>query len=165
MKAFDDNALTRSQPRANGLSRRELLIKAGAAAALTSSGLVFTVAKAAPKHDHSKHRPQHEELLNAVNACIDSGRRCISHCLYAFQEGDTTLADCARKVHEMKAICDAFSYLLASNSGYNSEYAGLCSRVCRDCEDECRKHDQHFECRDCADACAQVVESIKQTFG
>ena len=141
-----------------GISRREVLLGIGAAATMAYAG---TAASAMKGHDHSKHAAQLPDLLNAVNGCLDKGQRCIAHCLVSFQEGDLELADCASKVHEMQAICTAFSYLLASNSGYVKEYAGVCTRVCEDCEKECRKHEEHIECKACAEACAEVVDQIK----
>jgi Cys-rich four helix bundle protein (predicted Tat secretion target) len=116
-----------------------------------------------PGHDHSKHTAQLPGLLNATNDCLDKGQRCIAHCLVSFQEGDVTLADCAAKVHEMQAICGAFSYLLAANSEYIKAYAGVCEQVCKDCEAECMKHKEHVECKACADACVAVVDQIKLT--
>ena len=118
-----------------------------------------------PGHEHSKHTAQQPDLLNAVNQCTDKGERCIAHCLVSFQEGDLELADCAAKVHEMQAICGAFSYLLAANSGYSRAYAAVCKQVCADCEKECRKHEKHIECKACADACTAVVEQIDLNFG
>lgn len=144
-----------------GISRREVLMGLGASAALGFSG---TVSSAMPGHDHSKHAPRHGDLLDAVNGCVSKGQNCIAHCLVSFREGDLALADCASKVHEMQAICTAFSYLLASNSGYLAEYYPVCEAVCRDCARECRKHDEHHECRACAEACEAVVDAIKLTF-
>ena len=143
---------------ARGISRRELLLGMGAAATAAYAG---TAVSAMPVHDHSKHSAQLPDLLTATNACLDKGQRCIAHCLVSFQEGDLTLADCASKVHEMQAVCDAFSYLLAANSEYTKAFAGVCTKVCEDCEKECRKHDEHIECKACADACADVVDQIK----
>jgi len=141
-----------------GISRREMLAGIGAVAAAAYTGSAFS---AGPEHDHSKHTARQPDLLNATNDCLNKGRRCIAHCLVSFQEGSVELADCASKVHEMQAICDAFSYLLASNSGYVKAYADVCRQVCQDCEKECRKHEKHVECKACADACADVVDQIK----
>jgi Cys-rich four helix bundle protein (predicted Tat secretion target) len=143
---------------ARGISRRDILLGIGAAATVAYAG---TAVSAMPGHDHSKHSAQLPDLLTATNTCLDKGQRCIAHCLVSFQEGDLELADCASKVHEMQAICGAFSYLLAANSGYSKAYAGVCTKVCEDCEKECRKHEEHIECKACADACAEVVEHIK----
>jgi Cys-rich four helix bundle protein (predicted Tat secretion target) len=143
---------------APGISRREILLGLGAAATAAYAGAAVS---AAPGHDHSKHTAQLPDLLSATNICLDKGQRCIAHCLVSFQEGDLKLADCASKVHEMQAVCDAFSYLLAANSEYTKAFAGVCTKVCEDCEKECRKHDEHIECKACADACADVVDQIK----
>lgn len=141
-----------------GISRREVLLGMGAAAAVAYTGTAFA---AKSEHDHSKHTAQQPDLLNATNDCVDKGQRCIAHCLVSFQEGDTELADCASKVHEMQAVCGAFSYLLAANSEYVAAYADVCKKVCKDCEKECMKHDKHIECKACADACVAVVEQIE----
>ena len=143
------------------MSRRELLIGMGAAAAAAYAG---SAVSAMPGHDHSKHTAQQPALLDAINACVDKGERCIAHCLVSFQEGDLELADCAAKVHEMQAICGAYSYLLAANSKYSRAYAAVCKQVCEDCEKECKKHDKHVECDACAKACAEVVDQISLIF-
>jgi Cys-rich four helix bundle protein (predicted Tat secretion target) len=142
----------------SGISRREILMGIGAVATAAYAGAAVS---AMPGHDHSKHSSQLPDLLDAANDCHDKGQRCIAHCLVSFQEGDVQLADCASKVHEMLAICGAFSYLLAANSGYLKAYASVCEKVCKDCEKECRKHEEHIECKACADACAEIVDQIK----
>ena len=135
-----------------------MLLGMGAAATAAYAGSAFSAAEG---HDHSKHTAQMPDLLDAVNNCVDKGQRCIAHCLVSFQEGDVELADCASKVHEMQAICTAFSYLLAANSSYVKAYADVCQQVCTDCEKECMKHEEHIECKACAEACMEVVEQIK----
>jgi len=146
------------QETTHGISRREILLGIGAAATVAYAGTAFS---AKPEHDHSKHTAQLPDLLNATNDCVNKGQRCIAHCLVSFQEGDVELADCASKVHEMQAICGAFSYLLAANSKYTKAYANVCEKVCIDCEKECMKHKEHIECKACAEACAEVVDQIK----
>jgi Cys-rich four helix bundle protein (predicted Tat secretion target) len=140
-----------------GISRRDMLVGMGAAAAMAYAGQATS---AAPEHDHSKHSAQLPGLLDAVNDCVDKGQRCITHCLVSFKEGDLELADCAAKVHEMEAVCRAFSYLVTANSSYVKAYAGICEQVCKDCEKECLKHEEHVECKACADACSATVDQI-----
>ncbi len=155
----DHKPLANNAPEsAGGISRRDMLLGMGVAATLAYAQ---TAVSAMPAHDHSKHSAQLPELLDAVNACLDKGQRCIAHCLVSFKEGDLELADCASKVHEMQAICGAFSYLLAANSSYVKPYAAVCTQVCEDCEEECRKHEEHIECKACAEACAEVVDQIE----
>ena len=142
----------------HGISRRDVLLGLGAAAAtMAYSGSAMA---AMPGHDHSKHSAQQPKVLDAVNDCTDKGTRCISHCLVAWNEGDLELASCAKKVNEMNAICGAFSMLLAANSGHLKAYSSICKSVCNECAKECRKHDKHIECKECADACESLVKAI-----
>lgn len=146
------------QELSSGVTRRDILLGMGAVATVAYAGAAVS---AMPGHDHSKHSAQLPDVLDAANDCLDKGQRCIAHCLVSFTEGDTALAECASKVHEMQAICGAFSYLLAANSEYLKAYAGVCEKVCKDCEEECRKHEMHIECKACAEACAGLVDQIK----
>jgi len=69
--------------------------------------------------------PQKPWVLDAVNDCVVKAQQCAAHCLMAYQEGDTTLADCACKVNEMLPICRAFSYQLAGNAAcFGAEFQG-----------------------------------------
>lgn len=142
------------------LSRRALFVGAGAVAAalVTPAGL----AADAPGHRHEDHAPKSQNVLDAVNECVVKGQQCTAHCLVAFQEGDTSLADCARKVNEMVPICKALSYQLASNSPYVKALSEVCRQACADCEEACREHEEkHVECKECAEACASVIAAIK----
>ena len=156
-----DSAVNNKLEARQGISRRDMLLAMGAAASLAYTG---TAKAAMAGHNHSKHSPQHADVLDAANACLDKGQRCIAHCLVSFVEGDTDLAKCASKVHEMQAICGGFSYLLAANSEYSKQYAAICTAVCDDCAKECREHDEHHECRECAEACESIVKAIKKSF-
>ena len=142
----------------HGVSRRDVLLGLGvAAASMAYSGSAMA---AMPGHDHSKHSAQQPKVLDATNNCTDKGTRCISHCLVAWNEGDLDLAACAKKVNEMNAICEAFSKLLAANSGHLKAYSSICKSVCKECAKECREHDQHIECKECAEACESLVKAI-----
>jgi len=153
-----DSRMEKIQKHSSGFTRRDVLLGVGAMASAAYAGATMS---AMPGHDHSKHSTQLPELLDASNNCVDKGQRCITHCLVSFREGDISLAECASKVHEMQAICSAFSYLLAASSEYVKAYAGICEQVCTDCEKECLKHKEHIECKACADACANLVDQIK----
>ena len=148
----------KQQEATNGISRRDVLLGMGAAATMAYAGSASAAMKG---HDHSKHSTQLPGLMDAVNACNDKGRKCISHCMVSFTEGDLELADCASKVQEMLSVCGGFAYLVASNSSYTKEYSRVCEKVCRDCAKECRKHEKHIECEACASACDDIIDSIK----
>lgn len=153
-----ENASLQPQEQSDGISRRDLLLGMGAAATMAYAGSASAAMK---EHDHSKHSTQLTEVMDAVNGCLDKGRRCIAHCMVSFTEGDTELADCASKAQEMMAVCGGFAYLVASNSSYSKEYSQICAKVCTDCAKECRKHEKHIECEACANACDDIVDAIK----
>ncbi len=141
------------------VSRRDLLVGAGALATLAAGG----PALAAGTHDHASHAPQHPGLLAALEACTSTGRLCVSHCLVTFQEGDTSLAACAAKVHEMVAVCDALTELVAANSTHVASLASVCTDVCKECSAECKKHaNEHRECKDCMEACDRLLPELKK---
>ena len=156
----DHEQITEQETEQQILNRRQALFTMGAAATLAYTG---AASAAMPGHDHSKHKPQHEGVLEATNACLDTGQRCITHCLVSFVEGDIELAECASKVHEMHAICDAFSYLVAANSDYAKDYSRVCVTACDDCAKICREHDEHHECRHCAEACEALIKAINKS--
>jgi Cys-rich four helix bundle protein (predicted Tat secretion target) len=141
------------------INRRELLLGLGAAA--STFALSGNAVAEKSNHDHSTHSAKMPAVLDAATNCINKGNRCIAHCLSAWKEGNLDLAECASKVYEMNAICGAFTMLLASNSSYVKEYAVMCASVCKECADECRKHDDHLECRECAEACEELIKAIE----
>lgn len=157
-----EKTAVKQQKENDGISRRDVLLGMGAAATMAYAGSAPAAMKG---HDHSKHSTQLTDLMDAINGCTDKGRRCISHCMVSFTEGDTELAACASKAQEMMAICGGFAYLVASNSSYNKEYSKVCVKVCEDCAKECEKHDEHKECKACAQACNDVVDAIKLSLG
>ena len=141
------------------ISRRKVLASTGAIGAALAGGLAF--AADGPGHEHAAHAPRYPDALEAANDCSEKARLCLAHCLVSFQEGDTTLATCARSVNAMISLCDAFWAQVANNSSYIKGIAEVCRASCVDCEKECRKHeDDHVECRESADACARLVAAI-----
>lgn len=160
MNHCNSNTSVDAHTRGTTMNRRALLVGAGAMGVALASGVVR--AGDMPGHRHEDHAPKSPDVLRAVNECVVAAQQCSAHCLVAFQEGDTTLADCAKKVNEMLPICKAFSYQLAANSPYVKALSAICMQACEDCEKECRVHeDKHLECKDCAEACARVVAAIK----
>lgn len=73
-----DSATGFGQPGLNkyGLSRREILLGMGTAAALAAAG---EAAAAMPGHDHSQHATRFTDLLDATGDCLEAAQRCIAH--------------------------------------------------------------------------------------
>jgi Cys-rich four helix bundle protein (predicted Tat secretion target) len=147
------------------MDRRELLLGAGALAATALAQ------SARGDEDHSQHQHEHHHtgaptyaaLLTAAADCTRTGQVCIDHCLQLFAQGDNATAACARSVSQVVPACQALEQLAALNSKYLGRYARLVMDMCKDCEDECRKHEkEHSACKDCADACAACAKECQK---
>ena len=159
---MNNNELNTDETKCNQMSRRNLILGLGAAA--STLALSGNAVAEMSDHGHSQHSVKRPDVLDAAAECTDKGERCIAHCFAAWNHGNLDLAECASKVNETIAICGAFSTLLASNSKYATEYSKICSAVCDECAEECRKHDDHLECRECAEACEALIKAIDNSF-
>lgn len=140
-------------------TQRRLLL-AGAVA-----GVAATATATAGNKDHSHHHhgeAANQELVNAALACIEASERCLEHCTRLVQEGDTSIAECMRKVSETIPMCQALVKLGIYESDHLAALAAVCIDVCGDCEKECLKHKKHAACKRCADSCAECINACKK---
>lgn len=147
------------------MDRREILKTVGAA------GLAVLVSDAwadreghdhQAKHDHSSMKNPFGKLIAATSDCISKGQLCVDHCLMLLADGDTGMAGCARSVHQMLALCGALQQLASLNSEHIKPLAKVALAACKNCEEECRKHEKdHAVCKDCAEACAACQKECK----
>jgi Cys-rich four helix bundle protein (predicted Tat secretion target) len=138
-----------------GLGRRALLIGAAATAAGAALAGVTNAAE-------DSARPSASKLAELAAKCTERGEECLAHCLDMFGGGDTSLAACARSVHEMMAVCSAYGRLAQMDSKHLRSLGTACAEICEACEKECRKHaKEHETCRSCADACKDLAAAIR----
>ncbi len=137
------------------MNRREVLVGAGALA-------LAAVAKAAPKDKPAAeaHHGGMQSLVDASADCLKKGEACESHCLGMLGSGDTSMAACSTAVRDMIASSRAVMTLASAGSKHTRALAKACADICKDCEAECRKHQQHPPCHDCAEACARMQQEI-----
>lgn len=141
------------------MNRREVLL--GAGAVLATTGLSRSQAAAGEHDEHAAHGAQGNALAAAAAGCLSAGEICMEHCLMMLGRGDTSMAQCSQRVHDMLGVMTALLRLSGSNSPRLAALAAVAKDVCKDCETECRKHeDKHQVCRDCADACARTIKAI-----
>jgi len=148
------------QTEAPRMDRRSLLVQGGVLAAMAGAGSAF----AQGEHEHHHHHGGGgaSSLAAAAHDCLATGEACLAHCMVTFQEGDTTLAQCANSVLELMASCSALAQLANFGSEFTPAFAGAALQVCKACEVECRKHEHHPECKACADSCAACIEECKK---
>jgi Cys-rich four helix bundle protein (predicted Tat secretion target) len=168
------DASTSDPSRESSLRRRDVLVGAGALAALAAAPALAAEPLGEDAHagheGHGKGKyfeakaaKAHPKLVTATRECIAKGQTCLSHCFETFRQGDTTMADCAFAVQQMLDVCQAFASLASFDSKHLRAFAPVCIQVCEDCEQECRKHEEHQpECKACADACAALVTEARK---
>lgn len=139
------------------MDRRNFITATGAAA-----GTLLLVREGqAAHHEHEHHHgaaksgAPHDALVRSTAECIGRGEVCLAHCIDLLATGDTMLAECAKRVNEMIALCGALRTIAAQDAPSLHALARVTDEVCQRCEEECRKHqDHHTQCRDCAEVCA-----------
>lgn len=144
------------------MDRRTMLM--GMGATLAAAGVAHADAHD-HKHDHHHHHAgfKNDALTDAAAHCLSRGEICLDHCHDLLEQGDRTMAPCARSVNEMLAICTALHRVAAQNAASLKQMAAIAADVCKRCEDECRKHaNKHPECKDCADACVSCGKECKK---
>ncbi len=155
------------------MDRRTVLKGAGAAVAAAFTASALAADKVGhDQHDHGSHdsHDHHEHaasakldaLMQAAGDCAQKGELCLAHCLVLLGNGEREMAACAKSVNQTIAICRALETLAGQGSPYADKLAVMAIDVCKECEDECRKHEKkHAECKACADACAACLKQCK----
>lgn len=143
------------------MDRRELL---QSAAAFTLAAMATSVSAA---EDHNHHQDQgsrskFQGLIAATGDCVAKGQACLAHCLVLLGDGDKTMADCAKAVNQMLALCGALQNLAAQNSKLTPGLAKVALDACTECERECKRHeDRHAECKACRESCTECIKQCK----
>jgi Cys-rich four helix bundle protein (predicted Tat secretion target) len=145
------------------MERRDILLSTVALAAAGMGRAVRAEEDHAGHMHHHAGDPIHAALLAAVADCVRTGQVCIDHCLQLFAQGDNSTAACARSVSQVVPACQALEQLAALDSRYLPRYARVVLDMCKDCEEECRKHEkEHGACKACADACAACARECQK---
>lgn len=142
-------------------TRRDLLKGAVVASATMASSTVF----GSSGHDHGSmhHNNANTDLVDTALDCMKTGQACLDHCIDLFKLGDTSVADCADKVTEMLAMCNALSQMASYQSKHLAEVAKVCAAVCKDCKKACDKHaKKHKACKDCAASCEDCIKACEK---
>lgn len=142
------------------MNRRELLL---GGMALAGAAVVGRAQAAEHMHEHHHDVSENAALSAATSDCVQKGEVCLSHCLELLGQGDKGMAACAKSVNQMLAICGALQQLANQNSKQTARLATIAMDVCKQCEDECKKHaDKHEQCKACGESCAACYKECKK---
>lgn len=144
------------------VNRREFI---AAASSVNALGIVSVAASALAENEdecklHRPHEYKHQDMVEAAQACLSSGRICISRCLDLMAAGDSRVAECAKNVNLMIPFCDMFTRFAIADSALLKDITRLCIEVSENCENACRDHEDEFvECYECAEACGKLIRA------
>ena len=108
------------------------------------------------------------DIAKSAAECIRTGETCAGHCQRELAEGNTSMANCDKKVHEMLALTRSMLSLAASGSALAIKLAPLCAEACKSCADACGEHRDHFakgmhlECKECMEACEHCEKACRK---
>ncbi len=150
------------------MRRRELVMAGGAAAAAQMVGTAIagcgaqapvaggTATPAAAPGDATA------AWAEASAECLAKGEICLAHCIRLLSDGDQSMAECAKAVHAMLAICRAVGPIAAADSEHAAALAAICHAVCTSCAAACEPHSHHHaECAACFTACRASITAAE----
>lgn len=144
------------------MNRREMLLSSLAVAGTAMMGQ----AHAAENHKHHHHHQAstlNTALIEVTSDCVQTGQVCLNHCLSLLGQGDKQMASCAQSVNQMLAVCGALQQLAAQESKYLKSQAKIAMDICKECEEECKKHaDKHDTCKACMESCETCYKECKK---
>ncbi len=98
---------------------------------------------------------QYDDVIEVLHECMEACNHCFTSCLQEDHIKD--MAECIRLDRECADICASFEQALTRGTPFVKEYAQLCVQACRECGEECAKHN-HDHCQKCAEACHKCAD-------
>ncbi|MFG6114664.1 four-helix bundle copper-binding protein [Halobacillus sp. MO56] len=102
---------------------------------------------------------KYSSVIEVLHECMEACNHCYTSCLQ--EDNVKAMAECIRLDRECADICALFEQALTRDTPYVQEFAQLCAKACRDCGDECAKHD-HDHCQKCAEACRKCADECEK---
>lgn len=99
---------------------------------------------------------------NCIDACVECAAVCNYCASMDLREKEVgMMAKCMQLNMECAAICTAAAQLMSLGSEHAKELCKLCAQLCKECGDECAKHD-NAHCKECAEACRKCEQVCKE---
>jgi Cys-rich four helix bundle protein (predicted Tat secretion target) len=151
------------------MNRRDVLIQGATAVASIAATTLFSQAASAAE---AKKAPAaggslRDQVINAANDCVKTGLACIAMCEEELAKGNTKMALCSKRVHDLIATCEATLQLVSFKSDLAVKMALLCAESCKSCHAACAEHKEHFahgmhlECKACMDSCSECEKACR----
>ena len=155
------------------LSRRDFLKATSMTAAATAASLaaipqILAQDNGRPStndlvdtYSANRKSAQYVAVIASTAKCIQAGESCVAHCEAELAQGNTEMAACNFKVHDMLATCQMMLKLASYGSPAAKQAAVACVAACKECKDACFAHSAHWahgmhlECKACYEACKE----------
>jgi len=102
---------------------------------------------------------QYKDCIKACLKCAMACEVCAAACLR--EEKVQMMTRCIELDRDCADICRLAATLMARQSDYVKEFCRLCAKVCRDCAEECGRH-QVEHCQRCAEMCCACAEECEK---
>jgi Cys-rich four helix bundle protein (predicted Tat secretion target) len=148
-------------------TRRDFITTTGTGVA-AAAFLAATEGRAAPAAAPPRDKDASADVADTASACLRTGEACVAHCTEELGKGNTSMASCNKRVHEMLAMTRAMQTLAASKSEFAKRHAAVCADVCKTCAAACLEHKEHWghgmhmACKACYDACVACELSCRK---
>ncbi|MEO0335367.1 MAG: Csp1 family four helix bundle copper storage protein [Pseudomonadota bacterium] len=108
------------------------------------------------------------KVAKTAQNCVDTGEKCIAHCVTELASGNTMMASCQAIVLNTVAVCEGLATLANLDTLPKKEFAAYvqsCSAICKLCSDECEAHKKHDACKACMKACLDCIKACDSLVG
>lgn len=102
--------------------------------------------------ENTKYQSLIQKLLDCALACENCATACLG------EEDVKMMAACIKLDRDCADLCLQAARLLQRQSDIALQYLLLCEEICRQCAEECGKH-QHGHCQQCAQACRTCADA------
>jgi hypothetical protein len=106
---------------------------------------------------HEKYE-EYQDCIAACHACAVACNHCAACCLQ--EPGVKHMARCIALDSDCAQLCELAVALMSGGSDYAPRLCALCAEACKDCGDECARHDMDH-CQQCAEACRRCEQACR----
>lgn len=149
-------------------TRRDFITTTGAAVAAASLFAIREAQSAPAAAPPKDTKDPFAEVADTASTCVRTGEACVAHCTDELAKGNTSMANCNKRVHEMLAMTRAMQTLAASKSELAKRHAAICADACKACAAACLEHKDHWghgmhlACKACYEACVACEQSCRK---
>lgn len=101
---------------------------------------------------------EHKEFIQKLADCAAACRYCADQCLNS--DNIAKMVDCIRTDHDCADSCLQAINFVSRQSKHAKEAVVFCRSLCKECWDECAKHEMDH-CQACAKACRACEEACE----